>query len=955
MKTTKDIKEKINKLEMKIDIENNYKLKNVLDNNKINRIANKRKNILNTKTNETKNKQLTTETIFYSKNVNNYQPVHYKISNSNPFRNTSNKPIENSNKKKNSLLNKKKLNLNSSESKIEKFHNKEKEIVIKSNYKNNDLNLSNKKNIIEKQIKNTTIQIKENKLNIKDNQYLKNKKEDKMNINKLNQKLVKKNGKDEYIINADKINRITSNRNNDNFKKEKNIVIHKEKGISKNIKDLKQENGKINKSEKPDKLTERKKEKDLKKKDKNEQEHKIKFKKGEEEINESKESNDFQIIVNNSNLDNISENNEIKKFKEIDLTESENTNSLINKEEYQQSKKKIFYNGKKNESVLKENNINKNKIEKNNLSNKVFNNQEKNGIIDYNNNIINNGKNQIDFNNNINGSIKEKFSQSYVEPKNKINKLEDINNGLESIHINEDNLNNKMNESSQSRPLKINYNIEKKEGQNNNDEDELFEEDKLNPLTNILNNIQDLIFQSKNKIEKDLHKVDKKEKENNLENNSNEKRGYQKSRIKILELKNNNEISMKIKKRRINQKILDERYITENEFKANKIIKKEKSVENNTKKRKLIKKGNNNKININKSYANNNKIGFKIDNSNENEENNTSKKDLKKSMSKKKDRYIKYSDVDLNTLFSKSSKRVDKNKQNINNFENEEENGGKVNNFEENERENFDEFIKEKKPDNNNVSNKIELKKIMISKKINQGINELKIVSKKEKKESESEGDELKDINKELINEITELKKEVEHSKNQMKIKDAKLLKYKNQYDKIAIENAFNMAEIENLEEELLKKKSEMYKKTKKIKELTDKNIGLEQEMNNLKIYYKNNNYVPEKFDKTNKPYINQFNNNNINDKSNEGEENISQYDESESNINYDELSVDELHNKRNALIKERNNITFLFDKFPIKLVSKAQYKQKQELESRLKVINNNLMKIRLQLKNFNQ
>jgi len=91
-----------------------------------------------------------------------------------------------------------------------------------------------------------------------------------------------------------------------------------------------------------------------------------------------------------------------------------------------------------------------------------------------------------------------------------------------------------------------------------------------------------------------------------------------------------------------------------------------------------------------------------------------------------------------------------------------------------------------------------------------------------------------------LKNKINELKKEVEFSKNELKKKDKKILKYLNKYDKIASENALNMFEIENLEEELIKNKNEMYIKTKKIKELTDKNNGLEQEMNQLKIYYKN-------------------------------------------------------------------------------------------------------------------
>lgn len=64
---------------------------------------------------------------------------------------------------------------------------------------------------------------------------------------------------------------------------------------------------------------------------------------------------------------------------------------------------------------------------------------------------------------------------------------------------------------------------------------------------------------------------------------------------------------------------------------------------------------------------------------------------------------------------------------------------------------------------------------------------------------------------------------------------------------------------------------------------------------------------------------------------------------------------MEELHNKRNEFIKERDNITILYEKLPIKLINKEQFIQKQELENKLKEINNNLMKIRLQLKIYNQ
>ena len=163
------------------------------------------------------------------------------------------------------------------------------------------------------------------------------------------------------------------------------------------------------------------------------------------------------------------------------------------------------------------------------------------------------------------------------------------------------------------------------------------------------------------------------------------------------------------------------------------------------------------------------------------------------------------------------------------------------------------------------------------------------------KKKSEIEKSELININEELKNKITELKKEVELSKNELKKKDKKLLKYLNKYDKIASENALNMFEIENLEEELMKNKNEMYIKTKRIKELTDKNNGLEQEMNKLKIYYKNKDYIFEYSKRDNKNYKADLNKININ--------NDKQYIKNESNIendNFEGLSEEELHNKRN-------------------------------------------------------
>ena len=73
-----------------------------------------------------------------------------------------------------------------------------------------------------------------------------------------------------------------------------------------------------------------------------------------------------------------------------------------------------------------------------------------------------------------------------------------------------------------------------------------------------------------------------------------------------------------------------------------------------------------------------------------------------------------------------------------------------------------------------------------------------------------------------------------------------------------------------------------------------------------------------------------------------------------ENQYNIGEL-IDELHSRRNNLIKERNEITVLYNKLPINIIDKEQIEQKTELENRLAKINKDLMKIRLQLKNISE
>ena len=379
--------------------------------------------------------------------------------------------------------------------------------------------------------------------------------------------------------------------------------------------------------------------------------------------------------------------------------------------------------------------------------------------------------------------------------------------------------------------------------------------------------------------------------------------------------------------------------------------------ENNKLKNNIFSKKIYNNNNINKSYAINYKNNISNENSilKENEENNlSSKRILKDSLSKKKN--IKYNDIDLNNLFSKSSKKTEKNKfikLNINKFE--EENGGNIKDFYEKENkksENLEE--KDSISNENNYENKFDLKDISISDNRKKDKNQIEITENNSEENIDNDNNnELINMNKHLINKITELKREMEFTRKEMIKKDKKLLIYVNKYDKIATENVNNMAEIENLEEELLNKQDEMDFKTKKIKELTNKNIDLEKEMKKLKVYYKKKeNFIYNKKSNKNENKDNNKSNNSIEEKNEK--EICEKFQQLEENINYENFSIDELHNERNALIKERNEKTLLYDKLPIKLVTKEQINLKAELEKDINIINNKLMKIRLQIKSYN-
>ena len=656
-----------------------------------------------------------------------------------------------------------------------------------------------------------------------------------------------------------------------------------------------------------------------------------------------------------------------------------------------------------------DNNNHYNIIEKNEIENDITNKNSDNQIKKNYNINASNGKEKIILNNenNINGkikhSIKDKEDKIYNnEDKNKLKEL--INNGIE-ISDNSDNKNkiieynpnkNKSKIRNDFIELAINDNkeIEKKpilkekikanEDQNSDNIMPTQEINDSDSITNLLKNIKDLIIKSKQKIKKDLYKIEQKERQTknanknkiiteNIDNNN-----YKKDIIKK-EFNKKTEENKITNNNQVKKPVLNSRYDTNlnanNKKNNNRIENKSKNALKGKKSQEICGYKNENEImakkfstqiNVNNDNKNNylGNTNNNPNNSNNDEIDNSSQNQNKESTSQKKNfRNNKYDNIDLNTFFTKSTKKEDKkiyNKQSNYNYI--EENGGKIYDNEKKIKTIKEEDINFEQDDNKYKRKTEVLKKIVIPKEMNDKQN--KEISMKESEvdkieDNDIDKSELLSMNKELINKISYLKKEVEFSKNEMRKKDEKLLIYLDKYDKISSENAYNIAEIENLEEELMNRKTEMDKKTKKINELMNKNIGLEKKMDQLKIYYQSK-------ENTNKNLNKDYNymkynnseekdNNRHNDIGKEGEENNNQYRENILEDEYEELSVDELHTKRNKLIKERNDITFLYNKLPVKLVSKEQIRQKNELERKLTKINNDLMKIRLQLKNYNQ
>ena len=640
------------------------------------------------------------------------------------------------------------------------------------------------------------------------------------------------------------------------------------------------------------------------------------------------------------------------------------------------------------------------------LYNKNYNNEnaEKNHIINENN---------LNGNNNPNEN-----KEYYFEKKDIKNKSNSKNNGVEIIEYdnNEENNNeNKLNEfnSNQNR-IKPKYEVieisvnetkgkkakpklkEKKEKNENNipqTPTSVISSQELSPSNNLID-IQNLIIKSKQKVANDLDKIEKKgqnskiinipiKKNNKNQNQKEVKIKKNNSQKDILDRNNNRkkvEESIKNNLNIINKKTpLNKRYNTDlsvNKRKNKKLSQsksksKSKSKNKNLnsinesrykKENEIISKKLSSQIIIKKNYMTNLLDNNKNELKNNEKDKGSPQRPKKESTSQKKNkRSTKYDNIDLNTFFTKSSKKEEKkayNKQNVNiiNTKFKEENGGIFNEYENN-------IIKEEDQEqeiDNNFGNKKETRKIIISPKKKDKVKEEEINEEVEDKD-EKDKNELINLNKELINRITLLKKEVEYSKKEMRKKDEKILRYLNRFDKIASENAYNNAEILNLEEELMNRKNEMDLKTKKINELININIGLEQEVNQLKTHYKlkaNNKNLKNKNDYINSNETEYKTNNkkdgNFNNKEND-EETINKYEEIEEQCNFEELNIEQLHSKRNSLIKKRNQINALYNKLPIKIVDDETIEQKIQLENKLKKINNDLVKIRLQLKNISQ
>ena len=105
--------------------------------------------------------------------------------------------------------------------------------------------------------------------------------------------------------------------------------------------------------------------------------------------------------------------------------------------------------------------------------------------------------------------------------------------------------------------------INEKKRKNIFEQKELASNEGADSVSDLINNIQNLINKSKLKIENDLFKIEKKEMEESMLNKVGvikKNKIRKKSKTKILENKNEIENNISIRKRRINKNRLNERY-----------------------------------------------------------------------------------------------------------------------------------------------------------------------------------------------------------------------------------------------------------------------------------------------------------------------------------------------------------------------------------------------------------
>ena len=836
--------------------------------------------------------------------------------------------------------------------------------------------------------------------------------EDKANKEVNNQKVVDYS----YLIKSNDFKVIDNYNNNEFNKNEENngneiIDFEEELFAQKNLEenDIKENNEDCNKKDNNDNNSNKN----------NNENNSININEVKNEVNNKEAYNNNyynkKVELNGSEENYDDEKNVNTIYLEIEekIRQKENIITYLNNKKKREKDGKNKYSNKNIKINSVDNVLNNGMNKITNFLNEKGNNDSQNGNLEklYNQNYNNENIeiNHIIKENNLNGNDIPKENKEYSYEKNDFKtKNNSKNNGVEIInyaHINDINNDNKIDELDPNKNrIKPKYEVieislDGKKGKKANpklkERKEKIEKSKLqmaknvissqevNPSSNLIDDIQNLIIKSKQKVANDLDKIEKIDKNSkiisipikNINKNKKEVKIKKNNPQKDLLDKSSNTKKIETNvKHNLNKHPFNKKYDTDwslnkkNNSNLNNSKSKSKSKSKNLnsnnkskykKENEIMSKKLSSQISIKKNYINN----FIESNINEIRIN---EKDLdsphrpkKESTSQKKNyRNTKYDNIDLNTFFTKSSKKEDKNSynnQNINNINTQfkEENGGIINKYENNTEAIIKEEEQEQEVDSK-FKNKKEIKKIIISPKKN---NKIKLEEINDEDNNEKDKNELININKELINKITLLKKEVEYSKKEMRKKDEKILRYLNRFDKIASENAYNNAEILNLEEELMNRKKEMDMKTKKINELMNINTGLEQEMNQLKIYYKSK-----------ENYLNLINKNdfiNSNETENKddneikvdfnNEENINHYEEDEDRCNFEELNVEELHSKRNSLIKKRTEITALYNKLPTKIIGKEQMEQKNELENKITKINNDLVKIRLQLKNISQ